>query len=557
MRALNVLKCAYVAASVLVLSSASFGSGSDDSVWINAGIQAALKKGQTSYTIPAGSYVLQNPIVVPPGVKTFTLQGAGSAYTHFTASAKLLSYPGYAILVGQQVQLNNWELTNVEPGVSIASVSTGDKSVKLLSNNVKFSAGEYAVILDANQVYTSAPGVNQGQLNRAELTKITAVNSSASTVTLDQPAAREYTDSPMIYPCSDIVSTNVTVKGMSFDGTVANSSVFNNGIVNAALTDYLYLTDLVVTNFQDRAIQTDIVRNGLFNELNITNGQNIQNEGSGYGLTMCRSRFITVENSSANVTRHSFVGTNGSTDITFQKDTAVVMPTGLNDFNTHGFDERRMHYISCNGTLTFGNPSWLGGCQGFTVQNCTSTQAVWIGPNARNITLTSSTLGPIDFVSVIGGHGTPSSGYADAISFQSCNIMGIWGIGKALVQMGSATFQNCYFENTTTSWGASVMTPANCIGQLTFTNCTLQNDSAASPVILNEAPQLYVNMSNCKLVSKLGALSGFNLQSGLMNVNASNNVFVAPKPKNGSLTFIDVPANANLKGSNNSCQTSS
>ncbi len=537
----------------LIAVLSSWASAQDDSVWINQGIQNAIANGQPVYTIPAGNYVLANPIVIPPGTHNFTLQGAGSALTHLSAPNTQLAFPGYAILVGQQVLLNNWNLTNCETGDTIANVKTGDRTVIVTSNNGSYSSGQYAVILDQNQVYTSAPGVNQGQYNRAELTKLTAATPKG-TLTLDTTAAREYDDSPMIYTCSDTVSTKIAVTGMSFDGTIQGQTIRNNGIVNACLVDGLNLSDLAINNYQDRAIQTDIVRNGTFTALNIQNGADIQDEGNGYGLTMCRSRSIMVVNGYANSTRHSFTCTNGSTDITFTNCNSVVMNYGLNDFNTHGFDERRVHYNNCKGTLTFGNPSWLGGCEGFTVNSCQSTQALYLGPNASNISLTNSTIGPVNFVYVTGGHGTPSSGYATGINFYNCSFPEIWAIGKALTQLGTASFSNCTFENTTATWGSSIIIPLNAVGNLSFSSCQFINDSTRPgdlPIELGGGSQFQTTLTNCSLYSYSGATGAVLLQSGPQYVTATHNNFYSLNPKS-ALNFFQGSANGgNLVGTYN------
>jgi hypothetical protein len=529
------------AISLAILATCGgFSRAQDDSVWINAGIQTAIANGESSYTIPAGNYQLLNAIVIPPSVHNFTLQGAGSTLTHFTASTADLAFPGYAIIAGQQVLLNNWGLTNCEPGYAVNSVSSGATELTIANGTSPLVVGDYLVLLDSNAI-TTCVSPYQSQLNRAELAKVIAVG--IGTITLDKPAARNYTASPMVYRCSDLVSTGVAIEGMSFDGTVTGTTIYNNGIVNLDLTDEFTLSDLVVTNFDDRAIQTDVVRNGTVTNLNLSLGSDIDDPGDGYGLTFCRSRFVNVANSIATSTRHAFICTNGSTDIAFSNCTAVPLPSGVNDFNTHGFDEQRISYTNCTGNFQFANPGWLGGAENITVANCSGPYQIYFGPNSSNCTVTNSSFPSVEFDTHYGSTGSPNKGWASNIIFKGCNFIGQNGRIIVNNQANVASFYNCFFEQTDTSWGTNYTNSSGLIGTMIFSGCEFVNDSIRNwdyPFELEPGQYFEIKVLNCSFYSKSGALAALDLEASPVNLYVTGCSFYSLNPKQAPTFFANL-----------------
>src|ERR1035437_2751998 len=83
--------------------------GTDDSTWINQEITAALQRNGHSYSLPAGTYYLENPIIVPTSAHDFTFSGAGSGQTFLKTPNVVMKQ---AIQLGNNPLLSdNWWIT--------------------------------------------------------------------------------------------------------------------------------------------------------------------------------------------------------------------------------------------------------------------------------------------------------------------------------------------------------------------------------------------------------------------------------------------------------------
>jgi hypothetical protein len=468
---------------------------SDDSVWINQGISAALAQGASSYTLPAGTYNIQNPIVIPAGAQNFSLVGAGSSKTILTTPSGALSQQ--VIQVGvNPVLSDNWWITGSN-NVPINSVVTGQSSIKLVTPSASFKTGYY-ILWDAYKVMC-AKGPNDS-MNHAEVVKVTAYNPTTGVATIDVPAGREYTQSPMLAPYQGAVCTNITVSGIGFNGYTSNG--YTEGLLMVGISDHVAVNDLNVINFNSDAIMTNTARYVTISNSNVSTTDD-GDAGSGYGFAIYRSRFVTVQNCTANQCRHGFIIHSGSMDVTLSQDTTY------NGIDTHGYDERRICIFECTGDGgDIGNDAWLAGANGVLIQNCNFNSTFGFHANVRNVRVVNTTLAGVGMYSVDPGTtptvGVPAGGMADAIMFVHCNIVGggfTLFSEEGATRMGAITFSQCNFENTGTDWGTDIDLAA-IPGNLNLLSCTLKVDSADHVVQLTDPANLVFVMRQCQLIGQ-------------------------------------------------------
>ncbi len=456
------------------VASAAFGhvaphvnssSYQDDSVWINAGINSAIASGDSEYDIPAGTYQLMNPIVVPGGLHNFTLRGAGSTQTIITTP----NNPNLAaaIVTGTDCELHNdWGLTNV-PNVSIVAPTQGATTITLNAAYPVVVGGTYA-IYDKWQVHPSTdPTVTV--MNRAEIVHVTAYNSATGVVTLDQPLSRQYTASPMFADINRTVSSNITVSGFGFNGL--SGSTGSGGLLNMYLTDGVTVSDISVTNYTYSGVIVQSSRSVSISGVTVTNALS-QGPGNGYGVLVSRDRFVTVSNVTASNNRHAVIVHGGSTDVLVQNSTS----TG-GTFDTHGMDERRIQFTNCQADTGFdaANQQWWAGDSNVTCTNCTFG-AVNISPGASAIAINNSTLGTFSFSDATTKYTAYGKGYADGITITGCYISAPYNLVREAAWAGMVTFQTCTLEALQTSW-SQVLLFNQMEMNLYLNNCTIISHS--------------------------------------------------------------------------------
>lgn len=471
------LRSASIAAT-LFLSILAHGQMStlpqaDDSAAINAGILSAIKAGKSEYVLPRRTVNLSKSIVIPRGTSSFTLRGDASGRTVIKTPTVPLAE---VITVGNVSNLAGSNQFTKEASAFVAPVKTGDRSLLLTGSSPtkmpSFQVGDYYVLRDNSVV---AHAMNGGtQPNHSELVKVLAYDKARGTVTIDVPAAREYVSGAQLADVNSTTCQNIGLRDISFDGAVADGKRFSTTMISLGVSDNVKLEHIVAKSFGTRAISTIVARNVLMDDITVADGANPQSPGSGYGITLSLSRFVTVRNSTATNTRHSFVATNGSTDVTFEN----CSISGGGNFDTHGFDERRITYRNCHGDGGFaaGNGGWLGGGQDFLYENCSSSYGAFcVGPNVRKLRAKSC-----DFTRVImdsrksSPKGIPAAGYADDVLFSRCRIVNLADLFQVVDDrnFGDVTFENCYLEQSDTC-GGNLLRLWDMEGNLTFRNCTL------------------------------------------------------------------------------------
>lgn len=488
-----------VTTAFFAISSLSFATNpnptADDSVWINSAIAAALQQGASSYSLPSGTYNLQNPIVIPAGAHDFTFSGAGSGQTIFVTPSLMSKQ---AIIVGVlPVLSDNWWITGAN-NVTINSVSTGQTQIKL--NPIKSSLPTgYYVLWDEYKVMC-AKGPNDS-MNRAEVVKVTAYNSTTGVATIDVPAGREYVQNPKMCPYQGAVCYNITVSGFGFNGL--SSTGDSEGVAAVGVSDGVVLNDLSVINFRSDAIMTNTARNVLIENSNVSTTSD-GDAGSGYGFSIYRSRFVTVQDCTALLCRHGFLLHSGTMD------TTVLRCTTYSGYDSHGYDERRISLVNCTGDGgDIGNDAWLAGAQGVLISGCSFTDPFGFHANVRNVRVTNTTMGGVAVYSVEPGTtptvGIPAGGLADCIMFDHCAFKGSGFTlfsEEGATRMGTLTFTNCTWENIGLDWG-TVIDLSEISGTLNFLGCTLQSDSADHVVQLtNPNPKFVMSMRQCNLIGK-------------------------------------------------------
>jgi hypothetical protein len=525
----------------------SYRHHGDASETINQGILDAIRHGRHEYDLPAGPIQISSPIVIPPGTHNFTLVGAGSGSTVIQAAQ---SNQKALILVGQEVLLqNNWGLTNTEPHFQVQPLGTGAKEIQVGQGTDSLRAGEYAVLWDTNKVTV---GPLASLYNHGELTRIASVSRSRGTLQLDEGAAREYDPSCQISPCSNLVCTDISLKGMTVDGAEPGEGRAQI-CIKLGLIEGLVVDDVHATHCGVYSIQTNLVRHATFTNDDVSDGAKIDQPGNGYGFTVCRSRFVKFSNCTGENTRHAFCCHTGATDVDFVNCTAPSLPHSLNDFNTHGFDERRIHISHCQGTMALGNPSWLGGAADCTIDDCDISGGLYFGPNVRNSTVRNSTAGTVLFEYDANPAHSPAQGYPDGIKLVGCKILGNPTLKLSRI-VGNVEFDHCTLEQNNQPWGIALRVSAGTEGTLTLNDCKIINDSSRawdSIMTVDASPELNLVFNRCEFRSVGGAPLAIDIKTGSVNLKLSNNDFYSAKPKKGQLEFVDLQGAPNADGGNN------
>jgi hypothetical protein len=528
MTLIKTSRCAFLAATTLfVVASAS---AVDDSVWINQEIKSAILTGQTEYRLPAGTYTIENPIVIPDGTSNFTLRGAGMDETTIKTPNKKLNY---AIGVGVITMChNNWGLTNRQNSL-VANTKTGSRTLQLLANQTPPQPGYY-VLWDQNVVLRISG--DNGSMNHAEVVKVQGYDAVSRTVTLDCPVGREYNVNPRLADLRSGICTNVAVTDLGFDGT-APSSTFTTSFVSAGISDGLVLGRLKVTNYVTNAISTNLARNVLI-EGTVVDGATAGGPGGGYGVAIYRSRFVTIKNCTDYNARHSFIMHSGSMDVLVDG-----CSTGPGGFDLHGYDERRIVFQNCTGNgINVGNDAYLAGARDVWVKNCNFTAGeIGLHQNVRNIYFLNTTAPLVSLYYTAAGStkATPSGGFADSILFQGCTIQGTAGNGLLMTpdKFGALTFIGCTFDYKRTDWGMPIKLVKG-EGTINMVNCTVINRAPGYSALTmqNANSRFLMTIRGCNFSSPAGCLSAIYVSSAFAGkVTMSSNTY---STKTANATFI-------------------
>jgi hypothetical protein len=491
--------------------SARFADDQDDSGWINQAISAAIKAKATSYTLPAGTLYLKAPLVIPAGTVNFTLRGAGMNETLLVAPDLALDD---AVVVGTApVIYNNFPITK-SPAIAVQNVAEGANSVKVAPFTSGLIPGRYYVLADDFRLRAS--GSTDTYLVRAELTKITSYNPLTGVVTLEKSAARQYDVKPKIYDVTSLVTRNITVRDMAFNGAMADGSRSSATFLGAGLVDGLNVHNILIRSIYLRAMDINTCRNVNITGTDVGYTDN-RDAGSGYGITIVRSRFVNLTDNVATETRHGFVVHSGSTDVTFTRCKAL----GTNgNLDLHGYDERRIRFVDCyaDGTFNMGNDKWLGGCQNVVLERCKSGSSLILAPNSRKITARDSEFGGIRATYDYDEESNPPGGPTDEVMLERCRIEGPGELLSLPVTFGTIHFHQSHLESTRTSWGRIFFvggSPRQ--GKLCFESCTMVAGSlrkSDTPIYLqSRTDTVTVTIKNSVIRSTGGAQTALRSES--------------------------------------------
>jgi hypothetical protein len=382
------------------------------SATIQAEIDAKAQSGGT-VTLPA-DLTIDTPLVVPAGARNLTIQGAPGG-TVMRPSRQLTKQ---AILVGNRPELaSNWWITGASNIRIIGTLKTGAKQIQLDWTPQIPEPGYYVLWDDYKIVCAKGPNVN---MNHAEVVQISAVDGPTRLATLVSGIGREYTGKVSVCPYQGRVCTRITIKGIRWDGKAPDGSV-SEGLVAVGISDGVRLENLTATNFRSDAVMCNTARNVVMSGIQVS-GASGGEAGEGYGISIYRSRFVSVSDSSATGCRHSYIVHSGSMDVSIRRCYTA------NGIDTHGYDERRIAILECSGDGgDLGNDAWLGGAVDVLISRCKFSEPIGLHANVRSVRIVDSTIGGLSIYSSerqTVWPAEPAEGYADRIRVDRCIIRG-------------------------------------------------------------------------------------------------------------------------------------
>ena len=540
----KALRFALLGATLLGASSAL---AADAAVWINKGIRDAIAQGKGEYVLPAGSFTLHTPIVIPDGTQNFSLRGQGSTVTTFRADALI----GYAVLAGMQTIMWNNYPVNSMPTLAIGNVASGSTTLHV-PNTKGLKVGDYLALWDEGYVQHWQNG--DAQRNHEEIVRIATLTPGSTAVGLDRPVTRDYVLSPKVTSVTGKIVTGLTVQGMGFDASINGSGNRNNGLLGLGVSDNVNIADLNIQHFSTRALSMNWAENVTIDGVTIADGANAGNPGSAYGITICRSHNVTVKNCVSTDTRHGFVAHNGSTDVVFRN----CQSLGDNgNFDTHGLDERRISFIDCfgSGALNLGNAAYLGGGSDFVVQNSTFGGSVLLSANVKRVRAMDSAFPGVLVQSHYGTTGLPTSGKSEDATFTNCrfdftkSMLSEWG------DFGTLKFNNCTFVTAPGVYGMIFYSHA-ASGNIVLQSCNLvdQITSAQYPPIRADiaSPNYSLTMNDCKVYSVASAWAAVWFTQGFQGKATFNRNTYYSNSTRASFCLNDV--GAAVQGGGNKCE---
>jgi hypothetical protein len=439
----------------------------------------AAKNGGTVILPP--TLTLSTSLVIPAGAKNLTLQGAAGGTT-IKCSTHLEKQ---AIQVGVLPQLhNNWMITGSN-NIGCLGAKTGEDYVVTL----KPVTPGYYVLWDETAI-VCAKGPNQS-MNHAELLRVINYDLLTCRAYVGQRLGREYVGQVWLAPYEQATCRNITIRGIRFEGKPLDGTAMSEGGIAVGIADGVAIRDCSVVGFRSDAIMTNTSRNVLIDHCSVT-GASEGDAGGGYGFSLYRSRFVTVQNSVATECRHSFIGHSGSTDISFRRCRSA------NGFDLHGYDERRIALLDCTGDGgDVGNDAWLGGAQDVLIQRCTFTESLGFHANVRNVRIVDSEIGGIAIYSVQEGTtptvGVPAEGYATGIRIDRSTIKG------QITTQGARRFGTLSVNNSTIRGWSTLLDLANepVSGTFLFSKCRFENGPDTVVQLRNQAADFRIGFNAC------------------------------------------------------------
>jgi hypothetical protein len=502
-------RSAVLAGSLLLAISAPAQVRMDDSPWLNQNIRDAINSGRPSYTIPAGTYYLWNPLIVPRGTKNFALLGSGQGQTILRApfARQRLVEVGEAIMPH-----NNWGLTD-KTNTVLEPLDEGATVLRLVPGADPVAPGNY-VLWDDHQI-VNRYGTGETH-NRAEIVRVISYDPLSRSATLDEPVGRDFLNSPKLANfnqalCENITVGNITIDGLSDTGVGSTDMLYISGVRG------LNVSNVRLVNYANGASYINVCKNSTVTNC-VIDPATTGGIGAGYGLTITRSRFTTIQNCQLNSSQALKFHT-GAMDSTVQD---CVTTSGGNAIDAHGFDELRVTIRRCtgNGGITLGNEAWAAGGKGHRVEDC-DLQFLFIGPNATDVIVRRSkfrealSLSDLD-PSLCNPLANPMGGRPGVISFEDCEFWAAQNVVNDFrwFNCERVVFSRCILGTTNTSFG-NVIKLVGGRGNLAFYGCEFRPAANREAIELatGTGNSLSLTMSGCTIRSEVGLNVGVWLQN--------------------------------------------
>ena len=457
-----------------------------------------MKRGRPNLVLGPGTYSLSQPLVIPAGTKRFSLRGAGSDATVI----RLNNHMSYAIEVGQEVlNHNNWGLTQL-PQTPVLPSRTGDASLSL-PTRTSVVPGPY-VLYDQGKIEHRDGGATA--FFRAEIVQVTTSKPNARRAILAQTIGREYSVGPALASVKGVLCEQVAVEGIGFDGAALDGSKAK-GMLVVGLTRGVTLRDLVCRNFTHSGIKAVLCSDVAIKDVHVADAE-ADGPGEGYGIQVSRSRWVEIADCSTGNMRRGIVMHTGTTDALIERCT-----TDGTDFDTHGFDERRITFKKCTGGgISFGNEAWFAGGKNLVAEDCVVDEQVSIGPNVLGATLRRCVIGgrledrALDLVSTnhpqarLYGSGKP-----DQVDLIDCQLRAtrtpIW-LDSADDGFGRLRLTRCVIQGGGTCVRGDLLS-----GSLEMTLCRLVAGDGATPVTL-QSPDRSGSIVMTQCTAQSGSATG-------------------------------------------------
>jgi hypothetical protein len=445
--------------------------------------------GESSYTFEPCTYRLDTPVTLPGGLSNFSLLGAGSDRTIFTTPVVRLG--SNAIQVGVTALLHNhWGLTN-RRNWAIAPVQEGQSRVTLNPGQEPFPGVGSFVIYD-NEYMCPHNDPNTGTCikHHAQLVRVISYNAATREAVLDVPVGRDFVYGSHSNPYARLawidnpndfrVSSNITIGGFGFDGTVQGQTGSSSGALLVGMVDGLLVEDVRATQFSGWAIHTNMSRNIVMRRMN-TDGATAGGPGAGYGLTFSLSQNVYVTDSFGARSRHPYIVHAGNMDLLFEN-------SFMGGFDTHGFDSRRIVVRDCigYGHVSLGNAAWLEGDE-VTLERCNlqSGSLGWMA--GHRMEMRDAIIKNIDLY---------ASDLKDLV-FEGIRFVAEGPTSLRFVNSGAdvdVKFINCSFESRDQGWGRALSirsygnSEGGIGGKLEFLNSSFSMDRNTPPIEITNGP---------------------------------------------------------------------
>lgn len=445
-----------------------------------------------------GTYFLSQPLVIPAGAKRFSLRGAGKDASILRPNVAM----AYAIEAGDEVlNHNNWGLTQL-PQTPVLPSRTGDASL-VFATRTTLQPGPY-VLWDQGKVEHRDGGATT--FFRAEIVQVETSIPSARKAVLANAIGREYTLAPSLALLKGVLSEQVTIEGLGFDGAAVDGSRAK-GMVVVGLTRGVTLRNLACRNFTHSGIKTVLCSDVSIRDVQVTDAE-ADGPGEGYGIQISRSRWVQIADSSIGNMRRGIVMHTGTMDALIERCT-----TDGTDFDTHGFDERRITFRHCTGGgISFGNEAWYAGGKDLAAEDCVVDEQVSLGPNVLGATLRRCVIGGriedrcLDLVSTTHPQARLfGSGKPDRIDLYDCRLRAtrtpLW-LDSEDDGFGRMRLTRCVLEGGGTCVRGDLLS-----GSLEMTLCQLAAGDGEAPVTLR-SPDRYGSLLMTQCTAQSGSVTG-------------------------------------------------